>query len=143
MIDAPVPSVANEFAIIEQYFSSVGRPAAGTLVGIGDDAAVVEVAPDQHLVVSMDTLLEGRHFPRDTNPGDIAYKALAVNLSDLAAMAATPAWFLLSLTLADLLAANTRWSKVKFWSLDSRWCTGSKFRANVKTRDQSATNLER
>ena len=101
LIDAPVPSVANEFAIIEQYFSSVGRPAAGTLVGIGDDAAVVEVAPDQHLVVSMDTLLEGRHFPRDTNPGDIAYKALAVNLSDLAAMAATPAWFLLSLTLAD------------------------------------------
>ena len=89
----------DEFAIIERYFSNIGKPAANVALGIGDDAAVVEVPPAEQLVVSMDTLVSGVHFPPDTNPADIAYKALAVNLSDLAAMAATPAWFLLALTL--------------------------------------------
>ena len=89
----------DEFGIIEQYFSNIGKPADNIALGIGDDAAVVEVPPNEQLVVSMDTLLGGVHFPPDTSPADIAYKALAVNLSDLAAMAATPAWFLLSLTL--------------------------------------------
>lgn len=93
--------MASEFEIIEQYFVGVGRGTADVRVGIGDDAAVVEVPPDRQLVVSMDTLVEGRHFPPATSPADIAYKALAVNLSDLAAMAAEPAWFLLSLTLED------------------------------------------
>ncbi len=93
--------MANEFEIIEQYFSGVGPVAECTKLGIGDDAAVVEVPPGQQLVVAMDTLIEGRHFPLDTNPADLAYKALAVNLSDLAAMAADPSWFLLSLTLPD------------------------------------------
>lgn len=94
-------AVANEFEIIEQYFSGIGPAAENVLLGIGDDAAVVEVPSGQQLVVAMDTLIEGRHFPVDTSPADLAYKALAVNLSDLAAMAASPAWFLLSLTLAD------------------------------------------
>jgi len=89
----------DEFAIIEHYFSSIGKPADNIVLGIGDDAAVVEVPPTVQLVVSMDTLVGGVHFPSDTSPADIAYKALAVNLSDLAAMAATPAWFLLALTL--------------------------------------------
>ena len=89
----------DEFAIIERYFSNIGKPADNILLGIGDDAAVVEVPPTDQLVVSMDTLVGGVHFPSDTSPADIAYKALAVNLSDLAAMAATPAWFLLALTL--------------------------------------------
>jgi thiamine-monophosphate kinase len=89
----------DEFAIIKQYFSNIGEPAANLALGIGDDAAVVEVPSDEQLVVSMDTLVSGVHFPLDTSPADIAYKALAVNLSDLAAMAATPAWFLLALTL--------------------------------------------
>ncbi len=93
--------MANEFEIIERYFNGVGPSAESTLLGIGDDAAVVEVPPGQQLVVAMDTLIEGRHFPLDTSPADLAYKALAVNLSDLAAMAAEPVWFLLSLTLAD------------------------------------------
>jgi thiamine-monophosphate kinase len=70
-----------------------------TVIGVGDDAAVVEMPAGEQLVVSMDTLIAGVHFPVDTSPVDIAYKALVVNLSDLAAMAASPAWFLLSLTL--------------------------------------------
>jgi thiamine-monophosphate kinase len=89
----------DEFAIIERYFSNIGKPAANIALGIGDDAAVVEVPSTEQLVVSVDTLVSGVHFPSDTSPADIAYKALAVNLSDLAAMGATPAWFLLALTL--------------------------------------------
>lgn len=89
----------DEFAIIERYFSDIGKPAANLALGMGDDAAVVEVPSNEQLVISMDTLLSGVHFPSDTSPADIAYKSLAVNLSDLAAMAATPAWFLLALTL--------------------------------------------
>ena len=91
--------MANEFAIIEQYFTGIGKTAATTRLGIGDDAAVVEVPHGQQLVVCMDTLIAGRHFPQDTSPADIAYKSLAVNLSDLAAMGASPAWFQMSLTL--------------------------------------------
>ena len=89
----------DEFAIIQQYFSAIGEAAPGILLGIGDDAAVVELPDGFQQVVSLDTLIAGVHFPLDTPPADIAYKALAVNLSDLAAMAATPSWFLLSLTL--------------------------------------------
>ena len=98
--------MANEFAIIEQYFSAIGKPAVDTVLGIGDDAAVVDIPQNQQLVVSMDTLISGTHFPPDTSPADIAYKALAVNLSDLAAMGASPAWFLLSLTLEE---SDNRW----------------------------------
>ena len=89
----------GEFAIIEQYFSNIGTPADYVALGVGDDAAVVDLPAGEQLVVSMDTLVGGVHFPLDTSPADVAHKALAVNLSDLAAMAATPAWFLLSLTL--------------------------------------------
>jgi thiamine-monophosphate kinase len=89
----------DEFGIIQQYFTDIGKPGTGTVLGIGDDAAVIEVAPGYQQVVSMDTLICGVHFPVDTDPVDIACKALAVNLSDLAAMAATPSWFLLSLSL--------------------------------------------
>ncbi|NCF38136.1 MAG: thiamine-phosphate kinase [Gammaproteobacteria bacterium] len=98
--------MANEFAIIEQYFSAIGKPSVDTVLGIGDDAAVVDIPHDQQLVVCMDTLISGTHFPPDTSPADIAYKSLAVNLSDLAAMGASPAWFLLSLTLED---NDSRW----------------------------------
>ncbi len=69
------------------------------LLGIGDDAAILRVPPGRDLVVAMDTLNSGVHFPEGTAPADIGWKALAVNLSDLAAMAATPAWCTLSLSL--------------------------------------------
>lgn len=69
------------------------------IVGIGDDAAILSVPAGKQLVVAMDTLNSGVHFPADTAPADIGWKSLAVNLSDLAAMAAMPAWCTLSLSL--------------------------------------------
>lgn len=69
------------------------------LLGIGDDAAILRLPPGRDLVVAMDTLNSGVHFPDETAPADIGWKSLAVNLSDLAAMAATPAWCTLSLSL--------------------------------------------
>jgi thiamine-monophosphate kinase len=75
-------------------------------LGIGDDAALLAVPPGQQLAVSTDTLVAGVHFPRDTRAYDIGWKALAVNLSDLAAMGATPAWATLALTLP---AADPVW----------------------------------
>ena len=72
---------------------------ADVIVGIGDDAAILSVSPGKQLVVAMDMLNIGVHFPAETAPTDIGWKALAVNLSDLAAMAATPAWCTLSLSL--------------------------------------------
>jgi thiamine-monophosphate kinase len=75
------------------------------ILGIGDDAAIVAVPPNRQLVVAMDTLNIGVHFPAETAPGDIGWKALAVNLSDLAAMAAEPAWCTLSLSLPESDAA--------------------------------------
>src|SRR5688572_27915328 len=71
------------------------------VLGIGDDAAILAVPADHQLVVSMDTLNAGVHFPEDTAPADIGWKALEVNLSDLAAMGARPAWCTLSLSLPD------------------------------------------
>jgi thiamine-monophosphate kinase len=68
-------------------------------VGIGDDAAVLRVPPFHDVLVSMDTLLAGVHFPLTTESSDLGWKSLAVNLSDLAAMGAKPAWALLALTL--------------------------------------------
>jgi len=69
------------------------------VLGIGDDCALLAPPPGQQLAVTMDTLNAGVHFPPETAPADIGWKALAVNLSDLAAMGAEPAWCTLSLTL--------------------------------------------
>jgi thiamine-monophosphate kinase len=71
------------------------------VLGIGDDAALLRVPADCLLVVATDTLNAGIHFPEDTLPDAIGWKALAVNLSDLAAMGATPAWCTLSLSLPE------------------------------------------
>ena len=71
----------------------------GVVVGIGDDAAVVTTRPGTELVCCTDTLVGGVHFPEATAARDIGYKSLAVNLSDLAAMGASPRWALLALTL--------------------------------------------
>jgi thiamine-monophosphate kinase len=76
-----------------------GCDAAKCLVGIGDDGAVLDVPAHRDLVVCTDTLVEGVHFPGGTDPAAIGHKALAVNLSDLAAMGADPAWFFMALTL--------------------------------------------
>ena len=69
------------------------------VVGIGDDGAVLDIPPDRQVVVTTDTLVEGVHFLNTTGAQSLGHKALAVNLSDLAAMGAQPAWFFLALTL--------------------------------------------
>lgn len=87
-----------EFDLIARHFS---RPAArgDVALGVGDDAAILRVPTGQDLVVSMDTLVAGVHFFADADPAGIGHKALAVNLSDMAAMGAEPAWATLALTL--------------------------------------------
>jgi thiamine-monophosphate kinase len=89
-----------EFDLIARIRDRV-HARADVLLGIGDDAALLRVPEGQALVVSCDTLNAGVHFPLDTVPADIGHKALAVNLSDLAAMAAQPAWCTLSLSLPE------------------------------------------
>lgn len=95
----------GEFELIERYFrrpAEARRAARGDVpLGIGDDAAVMAPPAGTHLVAALDTLVEGRHFVKGSPPESIAHRALAVNLSDLAAMGADPAWFLLSLTLPE------------------------------------------
>src|SRR3569832_2958153 len=88
----------SEFDIIRRYFSAAGARRADVAIGVGDDAAIVEVPADRQLVLAMDTLVSGVHFPEETRAEDIGYKALAVNLSDLAAKGAEPAWATLALT---------------------------------------------
>jgi thiamine-monophosphate kinase len=90
--------VLGEFEVITRYFA--GHSArADVLLGIGDDAAVLEMRKDRKLVVAMDTIVEEVHFPASISAADIGYRALAVNLSDLAAMGAEPSWFTLSLSM--------------------------------------------
>lgn len=87
-----------EFSLIERIRARV-TTRGDVLLGIGDDAALLQVPEGQALVVSTDTLIAGRHFPKESSAADIGWKSLAVNLSDLAAMAATPAWVSLALSL--------------------------------------------
>lgn len=93
----------GEFDIIARYFAGHGSR-RDVLLGIGDDAAVLEVPAGQRLVVAMDTLAEGAHYPAGTAATDIGYRSLAVNLSDLAAMGAVPSWMTLSLSLPSAQA---------------------------------------
>lgn len=86
----------NEFSIIDRYFN---WHQSSVVVGIGDDCAVIDNDSDKQTVTSVDTLIGGVHFTSDTSPADIAYKSLAVNLSDIAAMGATPSHFTLAITL--------------------------------------------
>lgn len=96
----------SEFEIIRRYFS---RPARNAALGVGDDAALLAPAAGCELAVSTDLLLEGRHFAARAEPRALGHKALAVNLSDMAAMGASPRWATLALALPgadeDWLAA--------------------------------------
>src|SRR6202161_3917943 len=78
---------------------------AGIVLGIGDDAAVLALPPGTELIAAVDTIVAGRHFPEGTDARSIGHRALAVNLSDIAAMGATPAWATLALTLPSADAA--------------------------------------
>lgn len=95
----------NEFELINKYFAS--RPSgAGVALGIGDDCALLDLPAGSSLAVTVDTLVEGVHFPADADAELLAQRALRVNLSDLAAMGAKPLWFTLALTLPE---ADAQW----------------------------------
>ncbi len=96
-----MPMSLGEFELIERFFARAAGRRADVIVGIGDDAAVLRVPEGAELVAATDTLIAGVHFPVDTAPDAIGHKALAVNLSDLAAMGAEPAWAMLALTLPE------------------------------------------
>jgi thiamine-monophosphate kinase len=90
----------GEHALLARLLARLPRPGAQILVGPGDDAAVIEPGRRTRLVLTTDALVEHVHFSRAwSSPADIGYKALAVNLSDLAAMGAVPRWALVSLAL--------------------------------------------
>lgn len=91
--------MAGEFELIHRYFEAATTARPDVLLGIGDDCALLQMPPDRVLAVSTDTLVSGRHFEPDVDPVALGHKALAVNLSDLAAMGADPAWATLALTL--------------------------------------------
>ena len=88
-----------EFDLIDIIRERTAQSRGDVVLGIGDDAALLKPPAGQQLVACTDTLVEGVHFPRGTAPEEIGWKSLAVNLSDLAAMGATPAWAMLALTL--------------------------------------------
>lgn len=96
----------SEFSVIDRFFRPLGRARSDVHLGIGDDAALTSLPLGHQLVTAVDTLVSGVHFPAQTPAYDIAYKALAVNLSDLAAMGAQPAWATLALTLPEI---NESW----------------------------------
>ena len=90
-----------EFTLIARYFSSLGRGPAVDL-GVGDDCAILSLQADERLATSIDTLVAGVHFPEEAFPEDIGYRAVAVAVSDLAAMGARPLGMTLALTLPEI-----------------------------------------
>lgn len=96
----------DEFTLIRHYFAHGGAVRTDVTLGIGDDAALLKLPEGCELAVTTDTLVAGVHFPAGLDPQALGHRALAVNLSDLAAMGAEPAWLLLSLTLPE---ANQEW----------------------------------
>lgn len=98
----------DEFELIERYFVRQDEP-AGVLVGIGDDGAVLQAPTGKDLITVIDTLVEGVHFPAGCSEIDaqsVGHRAVAVNLSDVAAMGGQPLWMTLALTLAE---AEEQW----------------------------------
>lgn len=89
----------SEFNLIAKYFT---RPTQHADLGVGDDAALLRVAPGQQLAISADMLVAGTHFFHDAAPYSIGWKSLAVNVSDMAAMGATPKWATLAIALPEV-----------------------------------------
>jgi thiamine-monophosphate kinase len=88
-----------EFELIARHFT---RPAANAVLGVGDDCALVDVTNGMDLAISTDTMVAGTHFFPDVDPENLGHKALAVNLSDMAAMGALPYWAMLAITLPNV-----------------------------------------
>lgn len=98
----------TEFEIISQYFHHTQKKDFNEVKGIGDDSALIKIPKNNVLAISTDTLVEGTHFFKNISPEDLAYKTVAVNLSDLAAMGAKPKWITLSITMPK---SNSLWLK--------------------------------
>jgi len=92
----------KEFELIKHFFTKQKVKRKDVVRGIGDDCAVLAPIFNQNIVVTTDTLVAGVHFPLDTSPRAIGHKAVAVNLSDIAAMGAKPSWLSLAITLPDI-----------------------------------------
>jgi len=92
----------KEFELIKHFFAEQSVKRKDVVMGIGDDCAVVAPSDNQHIVVTTDTLVEGVHFPNNTEARAIGHKSVAVNLSDLAAMGAKPSWISLAITLPSV-----------------------------------------
>src|SRR5581483_9970916 len=99
----------GEFGFIDRFTAPFAAAGRGLILGPGDDAALLRPTPGRILVVTVDALREGVHFDRAFRPKEVGHKALAVNLSDLAAMGAVPRWFLVALELpVDFRLARLR-----------------------------------
>ena len=110
--------MASEFEIIRKFFT---RPTPTAVLGVGDDCALLAPQPGMMLAISTDMLLAGRHFFPDAEPAKLGHKALAVNLSDLAAMGADPRWATLAIALPE---ADEGWIAAfaeGFFKLAGRW----------------------
>ena len=94
----------GEFDLIKRYFSRKSLQ-NGVSLSVGDDCAITSIPSGYQLAITTDTLVEGTHFLPSISPADLAYKSVAVNLSDLAAMGATPTWMSLALTLPEIKEA--------------------------------------
>jgi thiamine-monophosphate kinase len=94
-----IQHLTSEFDLISRHFT---RPAANAVLGVGDDCALVDVTNGMDLTVSTDTMVSGTHFFPDVDPEHLGHKALAVNLSDIAAMGAMPYWAMLALTVPNV-----------------------------------------
>jgi thiamine-monophosphate kinase len=105
----------NEFALIERFFRRAPRN-ADIRIGVGDDAAVIAPSAGMELAITVDMLVEGRHFTADADPARLGHKTLAVNLSDLAAMGALPRFVLLA---GALPAADAAWIKAFMRGFDA------------------------
>jgi thiamine-monophosphate kinase len=92
----------GEFDLIRRFFTDIGVARSDVMLGVGDDAALLRMPSGADLVAAVDTIVAGRHFPDGSDPRSIGHRALAVNLSDMAAMGATPAWATLALTLPSV-----------------------------------------
>lgn len=98
----------NEFEIISHFFNKHKKKEKNLIKGIGDDSALIKIPKNNILAISTDTLVEGTHFFKNITPENLAYKTIAVNLSDLAAMGALPKWITLSITMPK---SNNKWLK--------------------------------
>ncbi|WP_341503112.1 thiamine-phosphate kinase [Gallaecimonas sp. GXIMD4217] len=96
----------REFSLIDQYFKGRGHQRKDVVLGIGDDCALLKMPEQNLLAVTTDTLVAGVHFHHDAPPRAIGHRAVVVNLSDLAAMGADPAWLSLAITLPE---ADEQW----------------------------------